>query len=418
MSMEEGVRGQGRVCSLKTTLVRILSIVQWLRNDAQAQESLEIPLDGVFGLPAPEHPAGVLAVQERVHLCLHVLSIVGHHVVGEVAVVSRVQLVARADIFCVGERGVVSCSSVGAVEPLGAVGESSSPLSAQAPVELCVFGPAPATGRLDVLVDRLLQRTNVKHLVMVVVHHHVPGIGVLLGVEHVVERVVWQVRVVDDHRSVAVVSHELLDANHHVRVLGAGVFRGDLVQNVHGQVHVAGGVLPANFSATARVVEPVLRARSTVQVNPGLKSVVSTPLQSLVQILDLALNVWVAVRKLERPVPNRQPHKVEASSGNVLEICFSYPRGPVLLQPGLCLVLAKSLCVMPLVHRHFRGFGSGLEQGGSDVGLQHEPSSDVDTVDLICLVVPPGVSLEEGERAGTGHREKRGGDQRNSRNLH
>ena len=69
-----------------------------------------------------------------------------------------------------------------------------------------------------------------------------------------------------------------------------------------------------------RVVEAILGSGRAVQVDPDLEVCRSGPSDSLLQIIGGPLNIWVAVILLKGPVSNRDPDRVEAGTGDPLEI--------------------------------------------------------------------------------------------------
>lgn len=61
---------------------------------------------------------------------------------------------------------------------------------------------------------------------------------------------------------------------------------------------------------------PVLAARYPVQVNNQLKTMITSPNHCVAEVSELALDIRFARADLPGPVPDRQPHVVQAEEIN------------------------------------------------------------------------------------------------------
>jgi hypothetical protein len=122
-----------------------------------------------------------------------------------------------------------------------------------------------------------------------------------------------------------------------------------------------------------------------VEVDHDLQASTLSPVQSLAKLVVGALDEWLAVAREYTPVPDGDPHVVEASLGHLLEVVFGEPRVPMLLQSRLGGILAQDGAECPLVDGII-----ALEKTGGDPGLEDEPSAGVDATNLLVVVVEGG----------------------------
>lgn len=271
-------------------------------DNVQGDQLLEVPLDQVFCFPAPEDPTVHLSKSVCVHLSLDVFSVFGSDfLVGEVIIVGNIEIFTATNGLAVIISCVISSASCHTIEPLGAICESGGPFATESRMILAGFLPADVTCKGDVVVGTSLQLANGEDLVVVVVKNNVPNRWVNLGVKDVIPVVVeldegivdddWNVTFVSDNLvSIVIVVNQLidiegrsqrlvheLDTDNDVVVVGAGVLLGNLTQYGRGHLDVALGSLPVDFISEARIVETVLGAWDTVQVDPGLQVVLLAP---------------------------------------------------------------------------------------------------------------------------------------------
>jgi hypothetical protein len=93
----------------------------------------------------------------------------------------------------------------------------------------------------------------------------------------------------------------------------------------------------------ARVIEAVLTTRSTVQVNDDLQTMLRCPVDSFLEVGELARDEGLVWTNFKRPVTNGYSDVVETSSGYVGEILLGNPSVPVLLESGLGRLLGLQL---------------------------------------------------------------------------
>lgn len=85
---------------------------------------------------------------------------------------------------------------------------------------------------------------------------------------------------------------------------------------------------------------------------------------------------------------------IEAILANLGEVVFGDPGVPVILQSGRRSVLAKGLSVSVLVDNSLAR-GPFLKDGGCNPWLEDEPATQVDTTDLVVLVVEGHTTLAQ-----------------------
>lgn len=140
-----------------------------------------------------------------------------------------------------------------------------------------------------------------------------------------------------------------LNGNNDISVLGSAVLVGHVVENLEGQFDIV-ALLPGENIALARIVETVLRAGGTVQVHQNLETSGTGPLNGLVEVCFLALNVGVVSKTGKGPVANGDSYVVETILGHGEKVILSVPSIPVLLEPLVGLVLAKVLAVVVFIN--------------------------------------------------------------------
>ncbi len=129
-----------------------------------------------------------------------------------------------------------------------------------------------------------------------------------------------------------------------------------------------------------------------MQIKQDLEISISSPANSLVQDIQLSLDIWIAIQWCKRPVPDRDPDMVEAILANLIKIVFSDPGVPVILQSCRCSILAEGLRVSVLVNDCLTR-SPGLEDGWSNPRLKDEPAAQVDTTNFVVLVVEGYITL-------------------------
>ncbi|KAH3687894.1 hypothetical protein WICPIJ_001111 [Wickerhamomyces pijperi] len=113
-------------------------------------------------------------------------------------------------------------------------------------------------------------------------------------------------------------------------VLGKDIVQSLITELQELRVHFF--VKPVDITSLSRVVEPVLRARHAVKINPDLQTKVSSPFNGPVQVLDLALHVRIVLKLVEGPVPNRYSDSVEAIVLDIDEVLLCVVSVPVRFQ--------------------------------------------------------------------------------------
>jgi len=140
------------------------------------------------------------------------------------------------------------------------------------------------------------------------------------------------------HVHIQLPAHRLvqqLDTDDHVLVLLLSILVRNCAQHIQGTLDgiilaESQGVRVLSFS---RVVESVLRAGRTVQVNEDFKTSTSCPVDSSIDVLCGALYVWRAC-VVVGPKANWYPDEVEARRSNLLEVAECCPCVPMLAQNG------------------------------------------------------------------------------------
>lgn len=121
-----------------------------------------------------------------------------------------------------------------------------------------------------------------------------------------------------------------------------------------------------------------------MQVDNDLKAGSASPADSLIEVLQLAVNVLVTIQVLHSPVAHGDSDVVHASRGNLVEVIGSDEAAPVLRQKRPALVCANSRTERPLINGCIT---SCIKDRWSDPWLQHKPATKVDTANLVGSVV-------------------------------
>ena len=187
---------------------------------------------------------------------------------------------------------------------------------------------------------------------------------------------------------------EGFDCGNDVVVLGIGVFLLNLLEN--GKCAVDGvSLLPAGFChLLARVVEAVLRAGGSVQVDDDLDADLACPLDTLLEVLGCTLGIG-RTGVVKGPVSYGDSDEVEAASLDLLEVRQLHPVVPVRLQNLIVRGLgSKRLCKSVLVDDSTRAVEL-LEDRWSYPRLQDEPAAQVDSSDFLRAPIESLSSLVE-----------------------
>lgn len=101
-----------------------------------------------------------------------------------------------------------------------------------------------------------------------------------------------------------------LDDGDGVSVLRLCEFLRKFRNDIESALHVLLRSLPGDCTTSSRVVEPVLRSRSSVNVDVDLESVFPRPSDRFEQIRPLTIDVRFSLLTFERPVSNRDTNGV------------------------------------------------------------------------------------------------------------
>ena len=153
-------------------------------------------------------------------------------------------------------------------------------------------------------------------------------------------------------------------------------------------------LLPIDRSIAAAVVEAILGSRRSVKVEQDLEVRVSGPANSLIQDIQLSLDVGLTIQRRNGPVADWNSNMVKAIVANLSEVVFGDPGVPVVLEGRRGSVLAEGLSVSVLVDDCVT-CGPFLKDGGCDPWLEDEPAAQVDATDLVVLVVEGYITLAQ-----------------------
>ena len=153
-------------------------------------------------------------------------------------------------------------------------------------------------------------------------------------------------------------------------------------------------LLPIDGSVAAAIVETILGSWCSMEIEQDLEIGISSPADSLIQDIQLPLDVGVAIQGCNGPVPDGDSNMVQAVLADLLEVIFGDPGVPMVLESRRRTVLAEGLSVSILVDDcHARG--PSLKDGWSDPWLKDEPAAQVDATDLVVLIVEGYITLAE-----------------------
>lgn len=203
------------------------------------------------------------------------------------------------------------------------------------------------------------------------------GIGLVDETEH------------GDDRGVLGLNHELGEGSDNVQ-------RSLSVGKTHDTAH------PVDRTQSTRVIPTVLRTWDGVEIEVDSDSVFPCPADSSEDISPGdSLEVWLLARSCDGPVTNRQTDPVETGRDNLDKVTLS-DESLVVLRHGGGEVVAHVLRKGVLVDSSLAVGASGVSfvETGNNERLSVEPSTEVDTVDLVDTPCPilvqgwrPGLSL-------------------------
>ncbi|KAI3487770.1 hypothetical protein L1887_48251 [Cichorium endivia] len=366
-----------------------------------------------FGLPGPHEPTDAGLV--RVDLGLPHGAEEALVVVGEGGGVAGLRA-ARVDLALAASEGaVVPGTAATAVETLGTVGEGGGPLSEQLVVHL--VGGGDLGLERAVVAGAVLAREAQRVVVKDGVDVRVDRDGLVLGREQLVVPVVGpggrHEFVADDdeqrrfggvaavgvaHHLVAAlveVEHDILvgdglveqlNGSHRVGVLGLGELARHGLEHVERALHVGGVAGPGVDTSPASVVEAVLVARRSVQVDEHLEVVLASPDCGLLEQVPLVeLEERLARAHLKGPVTDGDADVVETGGGHLPEVVLADKRVEVVLQDGDGLVARLKRAKGPLVDD--LGVARLTVDAGRDEVFDDEPTAERDTAHLAVAVL-------------------------------
>ena len=131
-----------------------------------------------------------------------------------------------------------------------------------------------------------------------------------------------------------------------------------------------------------------------MKVEQDLEVRVSRPADSLIQDIQLSLDVRLTVQRCNGPVADRNSNMIQAIVADLSEVVFGDPGVPVVLEGRRGSVLAEGLSVSVLVNDCVT-CGPFLKDGGCDPWLEDKPAAQVDATDLVVLVVEGYITLAQ-----------------------
>ena len=328
----------------------------------------------------------------------------------------EVDAVAAAVVGAAGVSAVVTGSDSVAVESSSTVGHGAGPLADDGPlvrarVDVCVVADVLAVlprhhgdeivgeARVLVVVDddllRVVVRGGEEAVVSVggreaVVEHEGAGLG-----DHALVAVGVAVELARDIGVEGRVERfvQVFDRGDDIIIIRRGVLLLDRAQDGEG---AGDGValLPAGSGLLARVVEAVLRAGGSVQVDDDLDADLACPLDTLLEVLGCTLGIG-RTGVVKGPVSYGDSDEVEAASLDLLEVRQLHPVVPVRLQNLIvCGLGSKRLCKSVLVDDSTRAVEL-LEDRWSYPRLQDEPAAEIDSSDFLRAPIESLSSLVE-----------------------
>lgn len=121
-----------------------------------------------------------------------------------------------------------------------------------------------------------------------------------------------------------------------------------------------------------------------MQINNDLETGGASPADGLVEILQLTIDVLVSIQVLQSPVSHRDSDVVHSCTGDLIQIVGGNETAPVLGQNRATFIRTQSLTERPLIDRRI---ASGVKNRWSDPGFSYQPTTEVDTPDLVIPVV-------------------------------
>lgn len=124
--------------------------------------------------------------------------------------------------------------------------------------------------------------------------------------------------------------------------------------------------------------------RTPVQVHNDLEAGIPGPLDGVVQIFQLTVHVGLAVEGRHGPVPHGDSNVVQTRLGHLVEVVGPDEVCPVVGETVPGLIFAQRLGQGPFVDG---GLWASVEDRGGDPRLEHQPTTQVDTADLVGIEV-------------------------------
>lgn len=138
------------------------------------------------------------------------------------------------------------------------------------------------------------------------------------------------------------------------------------------------------------VVNSKVYRLTTMQIDHDLQTSATRPVKSFAELVIRSLYVWLAISRDYTPVSDWDTHVVQTCLGHLIEVVLCNPGIPVVLQCRLGSILAKNLCIRPLILRCI-----ALENAWGDPRLEDEPSTCVYATNFLAIVVKGRCSLGE-----------------------
>lgn len=164
---------------------------------------------------------------------------------------------------------------------------------------------------------------------------------------------------------------EQLDCRDYVSV--AGVTRSEILKRGE---RLADGIalLPIHRAVAAAIVEAILRSRRSVQIEQNFEVSTSSPADSLIQDIQLSLDVRITVKRCNSPITDGNTNMVQAVPTDLVEVVLSDPSVPMIRESRICSVFAEGLRVSVLVDDSLAA-GPWLKDGGGNPWLEDEPAA-------------------------------------------
>lgn len=390
----------------------VLPVSRVPRDPPVLQPGLITPIVRLLRLPSPLNPPGSLLVRDG--LSLPVLP--EERLVIWAEIRSRPShSCASSDVFGALVGSIIASADSASIEILRTISCSRGPFTHDRQKVEGGEGASLCAGIADVLVVGIGDLLVGEHLIDVDVHGYARPSLVPTG--HEVAPVVETLeRVVDQDDGVALLGASvwipnvskrivpvLLDRSHHLVVKTSGFVEGSNYW-YHGRVtcklasqSLDDGVRTSNgttlrvprriIDSMAGVVETVLASWGAMQIDDDLQTILTSPVDSFVEIWQLALDIRFALTDIPSPVSNRQPNMVQTRSSDIREIRLSDPGVPMVLQCGLSNRTRLELTEGPFVDD---GVVVGVvEQAWGDPGLQDKPTAQIYASNLLRSIRKP-----------------------------